>query len=36
MGILSLLEEECLFPKATDRTFVDKLIAAHSRHPKFG
>lgn len=36
MGILSLLDEECLFPKATDRTYVDKLIASHSNHPKFG
>jgi myosin protein heavy chain len=36
MGILSLLDEECLFPKATDRTYVDKLITSHSGHPKFG
>ncbi len=36
MGILSLLDEECLFPKATDRTYVDKLITSHSTHPKFG
>jgi myosin protein heavy chain len=34
-GILSLLDEECLFPKATDRTFCDKLIASHFTHPKF-
>ncbi|CAF0851620.1 unnamed protein product [Didymodactylos carnosus] len=36
MGILSLLDEECWFPKATDRTYVDKLINSHAQHPKFG
>lgn len=35
MGILALLDEECWFPKATDRTFVDKLITSHNGHPKF-
>uniref|UniRef100_A0A6P7G1J3 Myosin heavy chain, non-muscle isoform X2 n=1 Tax=Diabrotica virgifera virgifera TaxID=50390 RepID=A0A6P7G1J3_DIAVI len=35
MGIMALLDEECLFPKATDKTFVDKLVASHSAHPKF-
>lgn len=29
MGILSILEEESMFPKATDKTFEDKLISTH-------
>ncbi len=36
MGILSLLDEECWFPKATDRSYVDKLLNSHAQHPKFG
>lgn len=35
MGILALLDEECWFPKATDKTFVDKLMTSHNQHPKF-
>lgn len=35
MGIMALLDEECLFPKATDKTFVDKLVTSHTAHPKF-
>lgn len=34
-GILSILDEECWFPKATDKSFVEKLLSAHSSHPKF-
>ena len=29
MGVLSILEEESLFPKATDKTFEEKLMANH-------
>ncbi|XP_052595887.1 myosin-15 [Peromyscus californicus insignis] len=29
MGILSILEEECMFPKATDKTFETKLFDNH-------
>ena len=35
LGILALLDEECWFPKATDKTFIDKVMAQHSTHPKF-
>ncbi|XP_013779485.1 myosin heavy chain, non-muscle-like [Limulus polyphemus] len=35
MGIFALVDEECWFPKATDKTFVDKLLNAHNTHPKF-
>uniref|UniRef100_A0AAY4BUB8 Myosin, heavy chain 11b, smooth muscle n=1 Tax=Denticeps clupeoides TaxID=299321 RepID=A0AAY4BUB8_9TELE len=34
-GILSLLDEQCWFPKATDVSFVDKLLNTHSSHCKF-
>jgi hypothetical protein len=37
MGILSILEEECIVPKATDKTFVEKLYGQHlGKHPQFG
>jgi len=37
MGILSILEEECIVPKATDKTFVEKLHNNHlGKHPQFG
>merc|ERR1719367_2602119 len=35
MGIMALCDEECWFPKATDKTFVEKLTTSHSVHPKF-
>ena len=35
MGIMALIDEECWFPKATDKSFVEKLVTSHSVHPKF-
>ena len=35
MGVLSLLDEECWFPKATDKSYVDKLHKQHAKHPKY-
>ncbi|CAL8123296.1 unnamed protein product [Orchesella dallaii] len=35
MGILALLDEECWFPKATDKSFTEKLVSAHTQHSKF-
>ncbi|VDK44796.1 unnamed protein product [Anisakis simplex] len=35
MGILALLDEQCLFPKATDKSLVEKLLVNHAKHPKF-
>merc|ERR1712137_593258 len=29
LGIMSILEEECMFPKASDKTFKDKLFTQH-------
>eukprot|EP01125_Pyxidicula_operculata_P011624 TRINITY_DN380_c0_g1_i3.p1 TRINITY_DN380_c0_g1~~TRINITY_DN380_c0_g1_i3.p1 ORF type:complete len:2192 (-),score=799.53 TRINITY_DN380_c0_g1_i3:42-6617(-) len=35
-GVLVILDEECVVPKATDQTFVDKLTQIHAnRNPKF-
>merc|ERR1719204_1095489 len=35
MGIMALCDEECWFPKATDKTFTEKLTNSHAAHPKF-
>ncbi|XP_031431549.1 myosin-10 isoform X3 [Clupea harengus] len=34
-GVLALLDEECWFPRATDRSFVDKLTTEQGSHSKF-
>ncbi|XP_052434246.1 myosin-10 isoform X4 [Carassius gibelio] len=34
-GVLALLDEECWFPRATERSFVDKLSAEQGSHSKF-
>ncbi|XP_044844653.1 myosin-10-like isoform X2 [Mauremys mutica] len=34
-GVLALLDEECWFPKATDKSFVEKVIQEQGGHPKF-
>merc|ERR1712142_926793 len=37
LGIMSTLEEECMFPKATDMTFRDKLMQQHlGKNDKIG
>ncbi|KAJ7340172.1 Myosin-9 [Desmophyllum pertusum] len=35
MGLMALLDEECWFPKATDKSFVDKVIKEHTNKQKF-
>merc|ERR1712002_963825 len=36
MGILSMLEEECIVPKATDKTYLEKLMGKHlGKNDKF-
>ncbi|KAM6967855.1 LOW QUALITY PROTEIN: uncharacterized protein myh14 [Aplochiton taeniatus] len=34
-GVLALLDEECWFPRATDKSFVEKVSAEQGSHPKF-
>nr|XP_008115390.1 PREDICTED: myosin-11 isoform X4 [Anolis carolinensis] len=34
-GVLALLDEECWFPKATDKSFVEKVSQEQGTHPKF-
>ncbi|CAH1226637.1 MYH7 [Branchiostoma lanceolatum] len=36
LGILAILEEQTMFPKASDKTFIDKLRDQHlGKHPSF-
>ena len=37
MGVFAILEEECIVPKATDDTFLQKLHNAHGdgKNPKY-
>lgn len=30
-----MLDEECWFPKATDKSFVEKVVQEQGTHPKF-
>merc|ERR1711887_458644 len=37
LGIMSILEEECMFPKASDKTYREKLLGTHlGKTPSFG
>jgi len=37
MGVLSMLEEECIVPKATDMTYLEKMMNKHlGKHASFG
>lgn len=35
LGILSILDEECKFPKATDLTLLEKLHTNHEKHANY-
>lgn len=36
MGVFAILEEECIVPKATDMTFLQKMNNNHDgKHPKY-
>ena len=36
VGLLSVLDEECVFPKGSDASFAAKLHAVAGGHPRFG
>ena len=33
-GVLATLDDQCIFPKATDQTLLDQLVSKLSGHPK--
>ncbi|CAI4226603.1 unnamed protein product [Auanema sp. JU1783] len=35
MGILSTLDDVCLFPQGSDTGFVERLVNQHHQHPKY-
>ena len=35
MGVFTLLDEDCLMPNTTDKSFVEKLVANHKESPIF-
>ena len=35
MGVFSLLDEACLFPRSTDKSFLQKCCQTHKRNPNF-
>uniref|UniRef100_A0A1I7T443 Myosin motor domain-containing protein n=1 Tax=Caenorhabditis tropicalis TaxID=1561998 RepID=A0A1I7T443_9PELO len=35
MGIMSTLDDVCLFPQGNDKSFVQRLNDSHSQHPKY-
>lgn len=34
-GLLPMMDEEIRMPKSTDKTYLDKIAAAHKEHPNF-
>ncbi len=36
LGIMSILEEQCMFPKATNESLKDMLFENHGKNPMFG
>ena len=35
MGVIAVLNEECLRPKGSDESFTNKLATLHADHPSF-